>query len=186
MKLHLGSGRKRIPGYRNVDADAACGPDVVATVDDLCELEDKSVSAIYACHVLEHTHREKVGAVLAEWHRVLKPGGELRVAVPDFQTIVRLYNEGTHLERIWGLFYGGNKSEWDSHKVIFDYETLCTYLQKAGFHSMRRYEPSGWLSGVFEEKASLANYRDYNAYIDFSTAVVNDQLISLNVVAVAK
>jgi len=177
MHLHLGSGSKRIPGYTNVDANEECSPDILATIDDLGSLEDNVVDAIYACHVLEHTHRGAVQGVLKEWHRVLKPGGELRVAVPDFEEIVLLYVEhGVHLERLWGLFYGGGKTAWDLHQVVFDYETLCTYLQRAGFHSMYKYDANGWLN----------RFPDREDYIDFSTAVVNGQLISLNVVAVAK
>lgn len=175
-RLHLGSGRKRIPGYLNVDIDVSTRPDVVAIMNDLCQVETNSVEAIYACHVLEHTHRGTVQEVLEEWHRVLKPGGELRVAVPDFGTIVTLYLDGVHLERLWGLLYGGGKTPWDDHRVIFDYETLCLYLQKAGFHSMCKYDADDWLGGLFDKVG----------YIDFSTAVINRQLISLNILAVAK
>ena len=180
MHLHLGSGCKRIPGYLNVDANEEWGPDIVATMDDLASLEDNAVDGIYACHVLEHTHRESIGAVLEEWHRVLEPGGELRVAVPDFEAMVLLYvDQGVHLERLWGLFYGGGRTEWDYHQAIFDYETLCTYLQRAGFHSMCKYDTGAWLGKVL-------GLRGQAAYIDFSTAIINDQLISLNVLAVAK
>lgn len=175
--LHLGSGRKRIPGYLNVDANQTEEPDILAPIDDLQGIETDSIDAIYACHVLEHARRENIGAVLGEWHRVLKPGGELRVAVPDFEAMVLLYvDQGVHLERLWGLFYGGGKTVWDRHQVLFDYETLCTYLQRAGFHSLRKYDAGGWLDG----------FLDKGDYIDFSTAIINDQLISLNVLAVAK
>lgn len=170
-QLHLGSGRKRIPGYLNVDADPQFQPDIVADIDNLAMVETDSVEAIYACHVLEHAPRVEVGFSLREWHRVLRPGGELRVAVPNFKAIVKLYREGVHLERLWGLIYGGERTGWDHHRVIFDYETLCAYLQRAGFYGMDVYAPGGWL----EEK-----------YIDFSTAVVNAQLISLNILAYAK
>ncbi len=178
-QLHLGSGRKRIPGYLNVDVDEKCQPDIVAAIDDLSMVETDSVGAIYACHVLEHTPRGAVQVllVLREWHRVLHPGGELRVAVPNFKVIVKLYNEGVHLERLWGLLYGGGRTGWDQHRVIFDYETLCTYLQRAGFYGMNMYQPRGWLFKATNE---------IGEYIDFSTAVVNDRLISLNVLAYAK
>jgi len=149
-------------------------------VDNLSSLEDNTADAIYACHVLEHTHRGAVQGVLEEWHRVLKPGGELRVAVPDFEAMVLLYvDQGVHLERLWGLFYGGGRTTWDRHQVIFDYETLCAYLQRAGFHSMGKYDAEAWLDSAIDQ----AHRADY---IDFGTAVVNGQLISLNILAVAK
>lgn len=175
--LHLGSGRKRIPGYINVDANKNNQPDIVAVVDNLLDIRDDTVDGIYACHVLEHTHRGAVQGVLEEWHRVLRPGGELRVAVPDFEEMVYLYTEEkVSLERLWGLFYGGNRTQWDDHQVVFDYETLCVYLTKAGFHSMHRYDPNVWVAECFSKIG----------YIDFSMAVINQRLISLNVLAMAK
>jgi len=149
----------------------------VTTIDDLSEIESRSVEAVYACHVLEHVDRYDVLRTLQEWHRVLIPGGELRVAVPDFETMVELYAGGVHLERIWGLFYGGQRTEWDSHRVVFDYETLATYLQKAGFYGMEKYNAYKWL-----DRINL----DAGSYIDFSTATINGILISLNVVGFAK
>ena len=175
-RLHLGSGRKRIPGYLNVDGDEDTKPDIIAIINDLSKIETDSADAVYACHVLEHTPRGAVQEVLEEWHRVLRPGGELRVAVPDFGAIVLLYLDGVHLERLWGLLYGGGKTIWDDHQVVLDYETLCTYLTRAGFHSMRKYDAEDWLRGLFDKVG----------IIDFSTAVINEQLISLNVLAVAK
>ena len=180
MHLHLGSGSKRLPGLFNIDSNAQCNPDLVATIDDLSAFEDNTVESIYACHVLEHAHRGAVQGILEEWHRALRPGGVLRVAVPDFEEIILLYvDQGVHLERLWGLLYGGGKSTWDDHQVVFDYETLCTLLQRAGFHSLHKYDSRTWLKGIFKD-GRLGDY------IDFSTAVINAQLISLNILAVAK
>ena len=47
--------------------------------------KDDTVDLIYASHVLEYFDIVEVKEVLREWRRVLKPGGELRIAVPDFE-----------------------------------------------------------------------------------------------------
>ncbi len=47
--------------------------------------------ACYLSHVLEHLPRERVPGLLAEIFRSLRPGGTLRLVVPDLETIVRLY-----------------------------------------------------------------------------------------------
>lgn len=50
-----------------------------------------SVSAIYGSHVLEHLYRSDAVQLLADCKRVLKPGGILRLVVPDVQTMARNY-----------------------------------------------------------------------------------------------
>ena len=55
---------------------------------------DDSVGLIYASHILEHFGRHQYEDVLAEWYRVLSPGGVLRLAVPDFEVCARLFVEG--------------------------------------------------------------------------------------------
>jgi hypothetical protein len=52
---------------------------------------DCTFEAIYHSHLLEHLRRELALPFLRECHRVLRPGGVLRIAVPDLEAIVRLY-----------------------------------------------------------------------------------------------
>ncbi|MBF9050469.1 methyltransferase domain-containing protein [Roseobacter sp. HKCCD9010] len=57
---------------------------------------DQSVDVVYHSHVLEHLDRPIAQQFLAETHRVLKPGGILRIVVPDFELLARAYLE--HIE----------------------------------------------------------------------------------------
>jgi SAM-dependent methyltransferase len=52
---------------------------------------DRSFEVVYHSHVLEHIDREAAPAFLAECLRVLKPGGVIRVVVPDLETLSRRY-----------------------------------------------------------------------------------------------
>jgi predicted SAM-dependent methyltransferase len=54
---------------------------------------DESFDTIYHSHVLEHLSRERGRALILECFRVLAPEGILRIAVPDLETIARLYLE---------------------------------------------------------------------------------------------
>jgi predicted SAM-dependent methyltransferase len=89
--LNLGCGARRHPAWTNLDRTAR-GPDVRA-----CDLRygipfpDAACAVVYLAHVLEHFTRTDGRALLRECHRVLRPGGLLRVAVPDLETIARLY-----------------------------------------------------------------------------------------------
>lgn len=52
---------------------------------------DGSVAVLYASHVLEHLYRGQARRFLSDAHRVLEPGGVLRVVVPDAHAIVVWY-----------------------------------------------------------------------------------------------
>jgi SAM-dependent methyltransferase len=52
---------------------------------------DASVDVVYHSHVLEHLEREDAPGFLRECRRVLKPGGVLRVVVPDLERLARRY-----------------------------------------------------------------------------------------------
>ena len=87
MRLHIGCGEKYIQGYVHIDIIEREHIDYISNAEDLSFLNDGSVSEIYACHVLEHFKRNEIVGVLEEWARVLRVGGILRLAVPDFEAI---------------------------------------------------------------------------------------------------
>ncbi|WP_457608468.1 class I SAM-dependent methyltransferase [Nitratifractor sp.] len=142
MKLHLGCGRKYIPGFVHIDLQDFDHIDYRRSVDDLGFLEDNSVELIYSSHVLEHFGRHEYRRVLREWYRVLRPGGILRIAVPDFEAVARYYMEkDQNIELLLGLVMGGQKEgEFDYHKMIFDEKMLSKVLKEIGFSQIRRYD----------------------------------------------
>lgn len=143
LKLHLGCGMRYIPGYKHVDIIDAPHIDYRCSVDNLCDFADGSVDLIYASHVLEHFGRHEVEAVLKGWYRVLRPGGVVRIAVPDFAAVVALYDqEGLQdgFSGLVGLICGGQRNQYDFHKIIFDEPFLSFMLQKIGFKNTRRWD----------------------------------------------
>ena len=92
MKIHVGCGEKYLPGFKHIDARNFEHVDYVT--DDLSNLsmfDDNTIDEIYACHLLEHFTREEIsnGEILTEWYRVLKSGGILRIAVPNFSISIK-------------------------------------------------------------------------------------------------
>lgn len=142
MKLHLGCGPRYIPGFMHVDMQAAPHVDIVGPVECL-PLDDNSVSLIYASHVLEHFGRYSYRAVLEEWFRVLRTGGVLRIAVPDFAACAAIYYENglqDGLSGLVGLIIGGQRNEHDYHKMIFDEFLLRSDLIDIGFREVRSWD----------------------------------------------
>ncbi len=107
---------------------------------------DNTVGLIYACHVLEYFDRVEVTDVLREWRRVLAPGGTLRVAVPDFAALVRVYQTHGQLDRLVGPLYGRiavNTPQGPAvayHHTTYDYDSLRLVLEGAAFENVRRYD----------------------------------------------
>src|ERR1019366_3797924 len=103
IKLDLGAGRNPVPGYTSVDLYA---PDV-AVKCDLFKLPwcapgstkplwaDGSVSELHASHFIEHIPRELRWPFFEECWRVLKVGGTMRIAVPNWKS-ERAYGDMTH------------------------------------------------------------------------------------------
>jgi predicted SAM-dependent methyltransferase len=170
IKLHIG-GQEVCQGWTIVDVEQRPEVDVVSDASCLDSFADESISVIYASHVLEHFHyglENQLVSTLSEWHRVLKPQGQLLISVPDLKTLCWLYlnpnlsvYERHHLMRI---IFGGQTNQYDVHYVGFDTEILGLYLQEAGF---TEYE----------------QVSEFNLFKDCSTLKILDTLISLNVVA---
>ena len=146
LKLNLGSGGVRVPGYVSVDFDEALKPHVLADVEDLTVFEDDSVEAIYASHILEHLPLDS--PALAEWMRVLKPGGVIAVIVPDLVAVYELSRHGgtwgagepMDLTYVNASVFGANllgREEYagpgHQHKQVFIEDMLAERLRAAGF-----------------------------------------------------
>ena len=179
-KLHLGCGKRYIPGFVHVDLDDFPHIDHRASINDLSMFEDESVELIYCCHTLEYFDRVEATAVLAEWRRVLRPGGTLRLAVPDFEALAEVYRRYGDLNKIIGPLYGRVeiKTPEDEtviyHKTVYDFASLKTLLEECSFNNVRLYD---WRHTVHKD------YDDYSqAYVPHMDKD-NGILISLNVEA---
>lgn len=151
MRLNLGAGAHPMEGWENLDR--ATGHEVFPL-----PYGDGSVAEIRASHVLEHFSHREVPAVLAEWVRVLEPGGRLAVAVPDFEVVARAYLAGSNLP-IEGYVMGGHVDENDRHGAIFDEETLRDLLRRAGLHGVQRWRSSQQDCAALPVSLNLCGYK---------------------------
>src|SRR5262249_31201111 len=101
LRLNLGGGERRLPGYFSLDCVAVTRPDILADLNEpLTELPDDCVDAIYARHTLEHVTR--LMELLQELHRVTRPDGRIEIIVPHFSNPFG-YSDPTHV-RFFGLY----------------------------------------------------------------------------------
>lgn len=173
VKLHLGCGTKRLEGYVNVDIMSNECVDLVQNIATLDSFADGSVDEIYACHVLEHFKRNEYLLVLKEWSRVLKKGGVLRIAVPDFDSVIQEYNQSKNLKQLHGLLYGGQDYDYNFHYLAYNFEFLSESLKEVGIENVERYDWKEFLPEGFDDFS-----RAYIPHMDF----LKGRLMSLNVV----
>lgn len=175
MKLHIGCGERNLAGYKHYDIRKIDEHiDYVGKAEDLSQFEDGTLDEIYACHLLEHFGRWEIDNVLKEWNRVLKAGGKLRIAVPDFEAVVQEYVENHDLEKLMGLLYGGQNYDYNYHYTTFDFAFLKMKLQDSGFGNVKRYEWQDFLPTGYDDYS-----RAYLPHMD----IEHGRLMSLNIIA---
>jgi len=143
MKIHLGCGKRYIPGFVHVDQVQFDHIDHNIDIRDLSCFDDGAADLIYNCHVLEYFDREEIPTVLAEWRRVLAPGGILRLSVPNFEVMSRLYQTGFSLDYFLGTLFGKIPAGTGGHiyhRTTFDQPSLIGILAAAGFTDIELWD----------------------------------------------
>lgn len=102
---------------------------------------DETVDEIYASHVLEHIPHARTALVLQEWRRVLKSGGVVRIAVPDFDKLREQDYDSSEGVFAPHVLMGGHTDSDDIHHNVFTYKRLADYLQRLGFEDVREFQP---------------------------------------------
>lgn len=151
--LSLGCGPDINPDYINLDYLWSLNLDICWDLTKGIPLESGTMKGIFTEHCLEHLEFEDGAYVLSECWRVLKPGGILRITVPDGELYLSRYNQimngDAHLEMPLSRLDLGNEiytpmmsvnrvfGEF-GHKFIYDFDTLSKLLEKLNFVDIRK------------------------------------------------
>lgn len=133
MKLNLGSGSCPIEGFINLDGNEG---DILYPIRDMWI---GKISEIRASHILEHFGHFESIQVLANWFNCLKSGGVLKIAVPDFDDLIRRYNLGEQLN-FEGIIMGGQTDELDYHKSIWTASKLRMIMEGFGLEDVQTWQ----------------------------------------------
>jgi predicted SAM-dependent methyltransferase len=101
---------------------------------------------LYASHFLEHLNPEDGRKFLREAFRIMRPGGVVRIVVPDTRRLAQHYLNGTlgvfdeisdgcagtpwQSSKLWELLFQG-------HLALYDLDSLQGELRAAGFQDVR-------------------------------------------------
>lgn len=154
-KLNVGCGTDYKEGWVNIDNNSDNNIEKLDLNFDMrnpLPYEDGTVDFIFNEHFFEHLTVEEGQTAMKDLMRVLKPGGVMRIAMPDLDLAVKAYvdkdwkGNKEFLER-FGLGFVKTRAEllnmnfsWWGHKWLYDWEELERRLNDAGFTKVARCE----------------------------------------------
>lgn len=141
LKINIGAGSKVFEGWQSVGLEDS--HDIRCDVRQI-PLPDDSADEAMAIHVLEHIWRWDAEKTLAEWHRVLKPGGRLVLEMPELIRCCRNIIDGFGGDQhgIKGLFGDpSGANELMMHKWCWTEAELKIALESVGFRKVKFKQP---------------------------------------------
>jgi len=139
LRLNLGCGRFPMPGFVNIDHLDSVKPDLIANATDLPYSPD-SVDEIYCGHLLEHLSWDEGQGALNHWLDILKPGGKIRVVVPNFDVLGSTYFQTPTPENMRRLndHYIYSYVQESPHRYCYSAGLLKEAMEMAGFKRVER------------------------------------------------
>lgn len=135
-----------------LDIDPGVAPDIQASITDMPMVADAAVDAVWSSHNLEHLAPHEVAIALAEFFRVVRPGGFVLVTVPDLQQVAALVAEDklenpayisamgpiAPLDMLYGLRHAlASGNHFMAHRTGYTATTLEGAFTRAGFAPVR-------------------------------------------------
>ncbi len=159
MRLHIGSGLNLKEGFTNVDKYVT-HPQIESWDILNLPINENTVELVLAEHLVEHLNFTEEKEFFYETYRVLKPGGILRIEVPDIEWVVKAFLEakddfkdfymvgaadhyfgnGLAIDNRWSLLttaiWGNQNGDGQFHKNGYTTEKLNSIAKLVGFTSV--------------------------------------------------
>jgi SAM-dependent methyltransferase len=172
-RLNWGCGTDPEPGWINSDIKDAPGIDLSCDIRDGLPLADGSIDYAVSIHALPEVPYPDLVRVLAELRRVLRPGGVLRLALPNLENAIAAYQRGDR-----GYFLipdeamrtvGGKlitQLVWYGYsRTLFVPEFIEELLQKAGFSTVHHVSAGSTVS-EYAEIVELDNRPEESLFVE--------------------
>ena len=137
--------------YKEVtgDIDAGVNPDIVCDVNDLTNIPEKSVDAVYLSHMLEHLDYFEVPKGINQMLRILKPNGFIKLRVPNLKVLTKYLESG----KINDTIYESNAGPVTALDMLYGYR----YSIKQKQNDFMRHK-TGFTKEVFDSIAKDHNF----------------------------
>ena len=157
--IDLGSGSVRHPGFTSIDFFNVPNVHYAADLRYPLRIGNDTTNGIFTEHVFEHLTYAEVDRMLAECYRVLKPGGSIRIIVPDISIFAKNYAAGNSAwfdEWENMMFKNSTDAERAQRRLVtpmsaisfvtqeyghvscWDFDTMAHYLARNGFVQIRQ------------------------------------------------
>jgi SAM-dependent methyltransferase len=157
--LNLGCGPQVIDGFVNIDFFTSPGISYGADIRYPLKISNNIFDGIICEHTFEHLSYVEASRLMHECYRILKPGGILRVIVPDLELFIRNYsNQNKMWFAEWEKLMFSESIDFQrvnrrlsskleaisfvtqeyGHVSCWDFETLEFYLTNAGFSEVKK------------------------------------------------
>lgn len=157
-KLQIGCGPNLLEGWLNSDVRPRRGERVLLDAAKPFPIDAETFDYVYSEHLIEHLAFDQAMSMLRECHRILKPGGRIRLATPNLETIMKLATtpwtelQREYIEFVTNRFLDPSRGYRLSfvinaqygafgHRFLFDPETLEMATREAGFDGISWWEP---------------------------------------------
>jgi predicted SAM-dependent methyltransferase len=179
--VNVGCGPFVLPGFVNVDLFRHASEVVPWDCRWSLPFSDGAAKGIRAEHFFEHLEaREEAPAFLTDCHRVLEPGGVIRIIVPDVGRMLHAYCRGptdlsgfrdlavpdpfpddlpTRMDVVNHAFH-----QWHEHRWGYDAEALIHRLETAGF--VDACQTDFGVSRLAKLAADREEHRPYSLYVE--------------------
>jgi predicted SAM-dependent methyltransferase len=152
LKMNLGCGTDYKSGWINIDNNSDNNIEKLDLNWDLrnpLPFKDNSIDFAFHEHFYEHLAPEEMIEITKDIMRVLRPGGVMRIAMPDLEAVVNNYLHVPLGEdpviTDFNLSFVKTRAEWINmsfrwwgHKWLYDWEELERRLKEAGCTKMYR------------------------------------------------
>ena len=179
MRIHLGCGKRYLKDFYHIDCESYPHIDQVSQINNLDFLDNNIVDEIYTSHAFEYFDDYEAPEVLSEWYRVLKTDGIIRLSVPNFDALLKVYEKSENIEDINGPLYG----RWENdkniiyHKTCYNFSKLRNLLEKSNFYNIETWDSLEFFKTIDPEFDDYS--KAYYPHMDFK----NGFPISLNIKA---
>lgn len=136
LKLNIGCGETKLPGYINVDCEESTKPDLL---HDLTKgpflYGDESIDEILCIHNIEHVSFYLWPQIFTEFHRLLKPNAALVLAYPEFEVCAKYFvTNHRGMRDFWrNTLYGRQLYPSDTHISPVITSEISNMLRRVGF-----------------------------------------------------
>lgn len=194
--LHIGCGRFYLPDWLNTDLlKISNNPkiDFPLDISNQLSLPDNFFDVIYGSEVIEHIELAEARSFFRDSHRILKPGGIMRLTTPNITEICRIFlglRNDINVEdfkTVWleekytDYKYPGefSKEIWINsmfqawgHKHLWTFESLLDELGKAGFVEIEVRNPQQTKSNKPQLNNLETRYSNSSAPIFFASTLI--------------